>query len=102
MGLDLHTVEMNDGSSPTAQPDRLKCLLQFAVTTAAGAAAGDSVTTTISGVTLPAAYIVLVEVDQDATWYAASKTQTGFEVVTSPRLAANTLAGGTINIIVFG
>lgn len=102
MGFDLHTIEMIDGGSPTAQPDRLKVLLEFAVATGAGAGAGDAVTTAISGVTLPANYIVLAEMDQDATWYTSNKTQTGFDIVMNPRLAANTLAAGTINIIVLG
>ena len=58
---------------------------------------GASVTTAITGLTLPANsnYGVIVTPNQDAVAYVTSKTTTGFSVVLNPRLAANTLAAGT-------
>lgn len=102
MGNPVHTVEVLNGSSSLSNPDRVKLLMQFAVANAAGGSAGAAVTTAITGLELPANYMVDVEPGQDATWYIASKTQSGFSVVMNPRLAANTLAAGSFNVRVMG
>ncbi|WP_186095684.1 hypothetical protein [Burkholderia gladioli] len=101
MGLPIHTVEMLPGSNPTAQPDRVAVALLTALATVAGSGAGAAVTTTVTGLSLPPTYNVQVTPNQDAVAYVTSKTQTGFSVVLNPRLAANTLAAGTVDIAIF-
>lgn len=104
MPLDLHTVELI-APAQSARQDRLLMGMQLAVASAAGAGAGDSVTVAVAfEETLPADYAVVVNPDQDATWYVpqSSKTATGFNVVLNPRLASATLAAGAIDVLVFG
>lgn len=101
MGLDIHTIEVAPGSNSTAQPDRVVLAILEGVATAAGGSAGASVTTAIAGLQLPANYTVQVTPNQDAVPYVTSKTNSGFNVVLNPRLAANTLAAGTVDITIF-
>jgi len=100
MGLPVHTLDVAPGSSPTAQPDRVVLAILENVATAAGGGAGASVTTPISGLQLPANYVVQVTPNQDAVPYVTSKTSGGFNVVLNPRLAANTLVAGTVDITI--
>ena len=53
---------------------------------------------TLSGGT--ANYNVFVSPNQDAVAYVTGKTNSGFNVVLNPRLAANTLAAGTFDLLV--
>lgn len=101
MGLPIHTVDVAPGSSPLAQPDRVLIALLEDVATAAGGSAGAAVVTAISGLTLPAKYVVQVTPNQDAVPFVSGKTQNGFNVTLNPRLAANTLAAGTVDIAIF-
>lgn len=99
---DMHTVEVPDGSAPAWQ-DRVIIAMIPGVVNAAGGGAGAAVTTAVSGlVNLPANYGVFINPGQDATWFipSGSKTATGFNVTLTPRLAANTLAAGTFDVIV--
>jgi len=74
---------------------------QFNVANAAGSGAGAAVTTAITWTgEMPPNYMVLVAPNQDATAYVSSKTSTGFNVVLTPRLAANTLAAGHFDVLV--
>ncbi len=66
------------------------------VTSAAGASSAMDIT----GMTLPASYAVQVEPNSDATAWVTAKTQPGFIVNFSPRLAASTLAAGTADITI--
>lgn len=45
-------------------------------------------------------YSVTVTPNQDATAYVSGKTVSGFNVTLMPRLAANTLAVGTFDVLV--
>ena len=102
MAFDLHTIEALDGGT-LARQDRLVLAMLNQVANAAGGGAGAAVTVTVSGLkTLPAAYNVLVNPGQDATWFVDTKTNDGFVVHLLPRLAANTLASGHIDIVVLG
>lgn len=103
MGQPIHTVEMLDGSNNSLQ-DKLKVGLKAHVANAAGSGAGVAVTVAVSfgaNANLPANYTVSVDPGQDATWYTSAKTATGFTVNLLPRLAANTLAAGFIDVAVF-
>ena len=98
MAFELHTVEVPTGGYGFAQKDRIVHAAAFGVANAAGGGAGQSVTVTVSGLSgLPANYGVLVNPGQDATWFVSSKTSTGFTITLNPRLAANTLASGTVD-----
>ncbi|RKR46303.1 hypothetical protein [Paraburkholderia sp. BL17N1] len=100
MGLPVHTVEVLNGSTPLARPDRLALALIEGLANVAGGSAGAAVTVAVTGLDLPAKYTVVVSPNQDATWYVSAKTNTGFTVNLNPRLAANTLAAGTIDIAI--
>jgi len=104
MPQEIHTIEMPDGSLQN-RSDRLIVGLQTQVANGAGGGAGLSVTVAVTfGYQLPKEYAVFVNPGQDATWYVAdnSKTATGFTVTLEPRLAANTLAAGAIDVMVVG
>lgn len=100
MAQDLHTVSVSDLSDPLAQADRLVLVLKKGVANAAGSGAGASVTVALTGLRLPAKYTVFVTPDQDATHWITGRSATGFTVNLSPRLAASTLAAGTLDILV--
>lgn len=49
---------------------------------------------------LPASYVVQATVDQDANVYITGRTQAGFTVNITPRLAGNTLAAGAVDLVI--
>ena len=101
MSLMQHTIESPDGAQP-AHPDRTIIGAVPGVANAVGSGAGVAVTTTVTlspSANLPANYSVLVNTGQDATWYVTNKTSHTFDVVLTPRLAANTLAAGTFDCV---
>lgn len=63
--------------------------------------AGEPAVLAFTGLNLPANYAVLCNPQQDATWYASSKTSSGFKVTLNPRLAGSSLAAGNIDVMVF-
>jgi hypothetical protein len=99
MSFDLHTVSTPGGIKPQLNDRHILGSL-FGVANAAGSGAGASVAVAVTGLQLPAKYNVVVDPGQDATWYISAKTQTGFTVNLQPRLAANTLAAGAINLTI--
>lgn len=104
MSIIQNHIASPDGCTPAFQ-DRAIIGTIPGVTNAVGGGAGASVTTTVTlptSASLPANYSVLVNPGQDATWYvpANSKTSNSFNVVLTPRLAANTLAAGTFDVVV--
>jgi hypothetical protein len=103
MGLDIHTIDLKAGSSALSEQDRIKMIILEAVANVIGGGAGQSVVTAVGGFTnLPANgnYAVVVTPNQDAVAYVSGKTSTGFNVTLNPRLAANTLAAGTFDLLV--
>jgi len=100
MAQDLHTISVSDASDPLAQADRLLVVLKKAVANVAGGSAGASVTVAVTGLRLPAKFTVFVTPDQDATHWISGRSAAGFTVNLSPRLAASTLAAGTLDILV--
>jgi hypothetical protein len=104
MPIDMRTIEAGDGST-FAFTDRMKVWNLPGQANVAGGSAGASVTTAVSvpNVALPAEYSVLVGgLSQDATAYVTGRTASGFNVVLEPRLAANTLAAGTFDVLIVG
>jgi hypothetical protein len=100
MAFEVHTVESPVGSNRNAVGDRKIIGQLIGVANQAGSGAGASVTTAISGLRLPANYGVWITPNQDADCYVTSKTAAGFNVVMNPRLAANTLAAGTFDVLI--
>lgn len=96
----VHSVSVMPGSDALAFEDRVVTLLKKQLANAAGGSAGASVAVAVSGLQLPPKYSVFVTPSQDATFWISNRTQTGFTVNLSPRLAANTLAAGTIDLLV--
>lgn len=100
MPLDMNVVEVPTGSDVN-RTDRKIIAHKAAVANVVGASAGASVATVVSGFTeLPASYAVVVTPNQDAVAYVTAKSNTGFTVTLNPRLAANTLAAGTFDVVV--
>ena len=100
MANDLHTVSVPDASDPLAQSDRIIMLLKKAFANGVGSGAGAALAVPVTGLRLPASYAVFVNPSQDATHWISNRTQTGFTVNLAPRLAANTLAAGTFDLLV--
>jgi hypothetical protein len=96
MGLDIHTVELLNGSSALSNPDRVKMVLLLNVANLSGAASA-AVTTAVSGLDLPANYMVDVECNQQVFVTITGKTQSGFNVVMTP-LTGVAVAAGTFNV----
>lgn len=102
MALDKHTTHVLDGSL-AAFTDRTILWAQT-VANAAGGGAGSPVTTAVTVAEgLPANYLVLVTCVQPLTAVnVTGKTQSGFNVVLTPTVAATTLAAGSVDILVLG
>lgn len=100
----IHSIEVPEGAlNGLSQQGRLLVATIPGVANLVGGGAGQSVVTAVSGLkNLPANYSVLVNPGQDATWFVSGKTSTGFNVTMYPRLAANTLAAGTFDVVILG
>lgn len=98
----IHSIEMPDGAAKLANLGRLLLGHLPAQANGAGGGAGQSVTVAVAVKNLPSSYSVLVNPGQDATWYVSGKTNAGFNVTLTPRLAANTLASGTFDVVILG
>jgi len=103
MALEIHTVEVADGSQLQNQ-DRVVIAQQWNVANGAGASAGAAVTVAVAfgPFTLPTNYAVLVEPNQNCFSYVTAKTNTGFNVVLSPTSTSVTLPAGTFDVVVIG
>lgn len=100
MSKSLHTVSVLPGSDALAFEDRLLLLIKKQVLNGVGSGAGAALAIPITGLQLPPKYAVMIAPSQDATWWISNRLQTGFTVNLAPRLAANTLAAGTFDVIV--
>lgn len=99
MAKDLHTVSLVPGTNITNE-DRLTVGAIPQRSHAAGGSAGAAVTIAVTGLELPPTYAVQCTPSQDATCWVTARTATGFTVNVAPRLAASTLAAGTVDIII--
>jgi hypothetical protein len=101
MAVVKHSTAVLDGSNGTFT-DRTIIGLQLAVANASGGA-GVAVTTVVTfPEPLPPTYTVVIQAYQDCTSYVTTKTTFGFSVVLTPRLAANSLASGTFDVMIVG
>lgn len=103
MSIMNHTIQVLD---PQGNPDFLDRIIlgqKIAVANGVGGGAGASVAVAVTFLEgLPQNYQVLCTMSQDATYWITAKTSTGFTVNLSPRLAANTLAAGSFDLLVIG
>jgi hypothetical protein len=101
MPLDYHTVETVDGATPTNRTDRVILGFLPAVANPAGAE-GAAVAVPISGLVLPASYNVQVTPGQAcvASVNPTSKGFGGFTVTLTPLSSSQTIAAGSIDILV--
>lgn len=97
----LHSIESPDKLAP-ALGDRVVLGVKTGQANVAGSGAGAEVTIAVTGLQLPPSYAVLVTPGQDATWYITGKSAAGFTIHLAPRLAANTLASGSVDYVVVG
>ncbi len=101
MSLDYHTLTALPGAAP-AQSDRVAIGIMPNVANVAGAAAGDTVSTTVNvNGNLPADYVVNVTPNQAAFVSVTNKTQTSFDVVLTPTVSTATIAAGTFDVTIF-
>lgn len=101
MAIQKHDLQVLDSPTSPTFTDRVIIGQQLGVANAAGGGAGLSVTTVVTfPEPLPANYTVFTQSYQDCTTYVTAKTTFGFSVVQTPRLAANTLAAGTFDVLV--
>jgi hypothetical protein len=100
MPIDYHTIEVADGSTPTARTDRL-IIAHLPNFPNAGAAEGASVTVPVTGLTLPATYGVQATPSQAAIVSVSAKTFSGFVLTLTPFSSTETLAAGSVDVVVF-
>jgi hypothetical protein len=100
MAIHKHTVSVLDPS--TGGDSRAVIMAQrIGVANVIGGGAGLSVVTPVAFPEgLPANYQVFVTASQDAVGFVTAKTAAGFSVTLFPRLAANTLAAGTFDVLI--
>lgn len=101
MAFDYHTVSLGKGSSALSKKDRVGLAVLIQSAYGAGGGAGAAVTLAVTGLSLPAKYAVLIgDLGQDATAFISARTQVGFTLNIRPRLAANTLAAGAVDLVI--
>ena len=101
MPVDVHTIEVGDGST-FSTPDRVKVRRLAGITNASGGSNGTAVTTavTVSPVDLPTDYSVFVDTKGNNCWaYVTSKTAAGFNVVLQPSSTV-TVAAGSFDVLI--
>jgi hypothetical protein len=100
MGLDIHTIAVPGGMMGYANSDRVILGLET-VAYSAGTAAGDSVTVDVTFTEpLPTTFQVFFAPQADVTAYASSPTAMGFTLNIQPRLATETIAAGSIGLLI--
>lgn len=98
MGVAYHTLYVPDGAAVNLF-DRV--VVGAYPVTYVGGSAGVAVTTVVTfGGRVPTPYAAVVSSVEDSTYYVTSRTNTGCSLVISPRLAANSLAGGTVQLMI--
>jgi hypothetical protein len=100
MPFDFHTVQIADGSALTSFTDRLQIAYLPGFATPA-AAEGASATVTITGLVLPSIYAVHALPSQPAVVSVSAKTFGGFTLTLTPISTTETLAAGSVDVVVF-
>lgn len=98
MGIAYHTLYATDGTGLNVA-DRV----YFGTVTATYASASAGVASTIAvawSEPIPTPYCAIMSPVEDCTYFISVKTTLGFTLNVLPRLAANALAGGTVEILI--
>ena len=97
MGIAYHTIHAPDGAGLNLF-DRVT----IGTITAVYPSAATSVTSTLAvtwSEPVATPYTVILSPIEDCTYFITNKTTVGFTLNVSPRLAANALAGGSVEIL---
>lgn len=98
MGLSYQSLYAPDGLA-TNRSDAV--IFGTVSATYASASAGVASTVAVTWTEpVPTTYCAVMSPVEDCTYYLTSKTTLGFTLNVLPRLAANSLAGGTVEIMV--
>lgn len=98
MGISYHNVYTPDGVG-TNLFDRIVLGTVTAVYPAAATSASSTIAVTW-GEPIPTPYAVLMSPVEDCTYFVSSKTTVGFVLNVNARIAANTLAGGSVECLI--
>jgi hypothetical protein len=102
LGNPVHTIVQGAGSIGFSDPSQITTVALKQLPYVAGAAAGDAVTLEVAGLALPEAgyEVVIGDLGQDATAFVSARTAAGFTLNIHPRLAANALAAGAVDLLI--
>ena len=101
MAIAKHRLSQLDGSA-AAFSDKLIIGTLIGVANVVGSGNGASVSTVVSfAEPLPPSFGAIISPHQDAVGFITSITTSGFTVVLNPRLATNTLAAGTFDVLIY-
>lgn len=98
MGIAYHTIYTPDGAG-TNLFDRVVVGSVTAVYPAATAGATSTIAVTW-GEPIPTPYAALISPIEDCTYFVSARTTVGCVLNVLPRLAANTLAGGSVELFI--
>lgn len=99
MGIAYHSIYSPDGAGLNLF-DRAVVGTLTAVYTV-GASAGAASTIAVAWTEpVPTPYAVVMSPVEDSTYFITAKTTVGFTLNVAPRLAASTLAGGSVELII--
>lgn len=97
MSIYVHSINLLKSANNFGRQDIVRMGLLLGVVTPVGSGAGAAISVAVTG-NFPPAYKVEVAPTQDCTWWITAKTAAGFTLNLAPRLAASTLAAGTVDL----
>ena len=101
MAIAKYRLSQLDGSAALFT-DKLIIGTLIGVANAIGGGAGQNVATVVTfAEPLPTSFGVIISPHQDAVGYISAITTSGFTVNIAPRLATNTLAAGTFDVLIY-
>ena len=103
MGVPFHSIDAVEGFNEFAYVDRAMIGLNLNVAYAAAGGVNTPVTASVTIPTsagLPANYAVFYEAGADVIVWFTAKSATGFTVNVGPRLSTDTVAAGTVNLLI--
>ena len=99
MGIPYHTIMANDGLALN-NANRVFLGSITATYTAAGAGAATTPVVLTWTEPVPTPFSVFMSPIEDCTWFITAKTTLGCTLNVLPRLAANSLAGGVVQLLI--
>lgn len=99
MGIAYHNLYVADGTGLNVA-DRVFLGTVTAIYAAGGGAGAASTIAVTWTEAVPVPYTAVMSPVEDCTYFISAKTNLGFTLNVLPRLAANTLAGGTVKLLI--